>query len=197
YSVFFFSSRRRHTRFSRDWSSDVCSSDLFELPRNSSLRQGADPLQSSSCAASGPRWCRCPGRRGLHGRDCTGPGRFSGGGGAPRYGLDRGPAFGTLAAGARTCHLPRRRHGGQRAASRVAERALPLLKPGCSLRFAMLPPDKDPDSLIQLGGVEAMARLVQASVPLELVVWRDLVGAHRLDSPERQAALRQAVLTTV
>src|SRR5690606_40064575 len=29
--VFFFSSRRRHTRFSRDWSSDVCSSDL-ELP---------------------------------------------------------------------------------------------------------------------------------------------------------------------
>src|SRR5690606_40594814 len=39
---FFFSSRRRHTRFSRDWSSDVCSSDLaiyapdapyFELPR--------------------------------------------------------------------------------------------------------------------------------------------------------------------
>src|SRR5690606_5495831 len=28
YYIFFFSSRRRHTRFSRDWSSDVCSSDL-------------------------------------------------------------------------------------------------------------------------------------------------------------------------
>src|SRR5690606_41047490 len=28
---FFFSSRRRHTRFSRDWSSDVCSSDLAPL----------------------------------------------------------------------------------------------------------------------------------------------------------------------
>src|SRR2546422_7620551 len=27
---FFFSSRRRHTRCSRDWSSDVCSSDLFQ-----------------------------------------------------------------------------------------------------------------------------------------------------------------------
>src|SRR5258707_11481316 len=26
--VFFFSSRRRHTRYWRDWSSDVCSSDL-------------------------------------------------------------------------------------------------------------------------------------------------------------------------
>src|SRR5260370_41443219 len=28
---FFFSSRRRHTRFKCDWSSDVCSSDLFFL----------------------------------------------------------------------------------------------------------------------------------------------------------------------
>src|SRR5690606_39347602 len=31
--VFFFSSRRRHRRFSRDWSSDVCSSDLNRLWR--------------------------------------------------------------------------------------------------------------------------------------------------------------------
>src|SRR5256884_2617843 len=29
---FFFSSRRRHTRCSRDWSSDVCSSDLERRP---------------------------------------------------------------------------------------------------------------------------------------------------------------------
>src|SRR2546429_5715698 len=29
--LFFFSSRRRHTRCSRDWSSDVCSSDLFVI----------------------------------------------------------------------------------------------------------------------------------------------------------------------
>src|SRR5690606_40810940 len=31
---FFFSSRRRHTRFSRDWSSDVCSSDLLVRVRH-------------------------------------------------------------------------------------------------------------------------------------------------------------------
>src|SRR5947209_12159874 len=31
YIFFFFSSRRRHTRYWRDWSSDVCSSDLFLL----------------------------------------------------------------------------------------------------------------------------------------------------------------------
>src|SRR5215813_3824075 len=30
---FFFSSRRRHTRCGRDWSSDVCSSDLAPSPR--------------------------------------------------------------------------------------------------------------------------------------------------------------------
>src|SRR5215510_12185222 len=29
---FFFSSRRRHTRWPRDWSSDVCSSDLSAVP---------------------------------------------------------------------------------------------------------------------------------------------------------------------
>src|SRR5436309_8858278 len=37
--LFFFSSRRRHTCFSRDWSSDVCSSDLhFRLQRVSRPR---------------------------------------------------------------------------------------------------------------------------------------------------------------
>src|SRR5260370_11742740 len=46
--VFFFSSRRRHTRFKCDWSSDVCSSDLidedelFESEREQ-LKQGKKP----------------------------------------------------------------------------------------------------------------------------------------------------------
>src|SRR5690606_39865072 len=35
-----FSSRRRHTRFSRDWSSDVCSSDLDELLKEAARRIG-------------------------------------------------------------------------------------------------------------------------------------------------------------
>src|SRR6266849_10133359 len=37
---FFFSSRRRHTRSTRDWSSDVCSSDLQELLVNGSQVTG-------------------------------------------------------------------------------------------------------------------------------------------------------------
>src|SRR3712207_8349040 len=37
---FFFSSRRRHTRYWRDWSSDVCSSDLDRLLGGCPLRLG-------------------------------------------------------------------------------------------------------------------------------------------------------------
>src|SRR3712207_8459790 len=37
---FFFSSRRRHTRYWRDWSSDVCSSDLLPAPHRSHARGG-------------------------------------------------------------------------------------------------------------------------------------------------------------
>src|SRR5207249_8947114 len=39
---FFFSSRRRHTRSKRDWSSDVCSSDLARRPWR--FRRTARPL---------------------------------------------------------------------------------------------------------------------------------------------------------
>src|SRR5690606_33999180 len=50
YCVVFFSSRRRHTRFSRDWSSDVCSSDL---PRQRAQgvdgRRGVQPRELSHC----------------------------------------------------------------------------------------------------------------------------------------------------
>src|SRR5436309_8907758 len=42
---FFFSSRRRHTRFSRDWSSDVCSSDLFREEQVYFITEGAGELR--------------------------------------------------------------------------------------------------------------------------------------------------------
>src|SRR2546429_5812727 len=43
YVVFFFSSRRRHTRCSRDWSSDVCSSDLRSVSLVLAVVLPADP----------------------------------------------------------------------------------------------------------------------------------------------------------
>src|SRR3712207_8248294 len=39
--MFFFASRRRHTRYWRDWSSDVCSSDLEETARGLGLSSWA------------------------------------------------------------------------------------------------------------------------------------------------------------
>src|SRR5690349_24550450 len=50
--LFFFSSRRRHTRSLRDWSSDVCSSDLLLVVGRKSERAGAlDPLSSDEIDA--------------------------------------------------------------------------------------------------------------------------------------------------
>src|SRR5256885_4795556 len=55
-SVFFFSSRRRHTRLQGDWSSDVCSSDLvpwpFTCPVMKKHREGA--RKPASCANRAP-----------------------------------------------------------------------------------------------------------------------------------------------
>src|SRR5438445_7112263 len=41
--IFFFSSRRRHTRYWRDWSSDVCSSDLICGPCSCRVRRSTTP----------------------------------------------------------------------------------------------------------------------------------------------------------
>src|SRR5699024_11735447 len=51
YFVFFFSSRRRHTRSKRDWSSDVCSSDL-EPSASESITSSEVPTPSSSVTPS-------------------------------------------------------------------------------------------------------------------------------------------------
>src|SRR5690625_5929672 len=40
--MFFFSSRRRHTRWPRDWSSDVCSSDPISIPVQGETVLGSD-----------------------------------------------------------------------------------------------------------------------------------------------------------
>src|SRR5690606_40306362 len=58
---FFFSSRRRHTRFSRDWSSDVCSSDLANAARSSKRGRLASGSRPAPTRVS-PPWPRPPER---------------------------------------------------------------------------------------------------------------------------------------
>src|SRR5690606_39536180 len=51
---FFFSSRRRHTRFSRDWSSDVCSSDLQAISGNEAIVRAVEREGLPSLAIAAP-----------------------------------------------------------------------------------------------------------------------------------------------
>src|SRR5205085_9411588 len=50
---FFFSSRRRHTRFDCDWSSDVCSSDLLNCP-SLIVKSNANLQQNLLCRLNSP-----------------------------------------------------------------------------------------------------------------------------------------------
>ena len=78
---------------------------------------------------------------------------------------------------------------GQRAAARAAERSLPHLKPGHSLRFAILPEGEDPDSLIKTQGPAAIQEYLSGAASLSDMVWRLETSGHKLETPEERAWL--------
>jgi DNA primase len=78
---------------------------------------------------------------------------------------------------------------GQRAAARALRRALPLLRPGQSLRFASLPSGEDPDSIIRTGGRSTFDQIIGAARPLSVMLWELELGGRPLDTPERRADL--------
>jgi DNA primase len=82
---------------------------------------------------------------------------------------------------------------GQRAALRAAERCLPLLKPGKSLRFAILPEGLDPDDLLRRDGPKALQAVLDAAEPLSELLWRSLITGKDIATPERRAGLEQTV----
>jgi DNA primase len=84
-------------------------------------------------------------------------------------------------------------NAGRRAAQRAAERALPLLRAGKSLRFLSLPAGEDPDSLIRNRGADAMHRSLDLARPLSDVVWSMETEGKPADTPERRASLQRAV----
>ena len=78
---------------------------------------------------------------------------------------------------------------GRRAAYRAIDIALPLIKPGKSLKFAMLPDGQDPDDLARSGGRDAIADVLGAARPLAHVLWQRESEQGAFDTPERRAAL--------
>ncbi|HZL39808.1 MAG TPA: DNA primase [Pseudolabrys sp.] len=82
---------------------------------------------------------------------------------------------------------------GLRAAYRAVELAMPRLKPGKSLKFALLPEGQDPDDLARSAGREAVAEVIAAARPLAAMLWARETEGHSFDSPERRAALEARI----
>jgi DNA primase len=82
---------------------------------------------------------------------------------------------------------------GQKAAWRAAEMALPHLKPGKSLRFALLPEGQDPDDLARSGGRGAIEEVIGAARGLADVIWSREVEGGTYATPERRAALEARI----
>jgi DNA primase len=82
---------------------------------------------------------------------------------------------------------------GQKAAYRAADMALPHLKPGKSLRLALLPEGQDPDDLARSGGRGAIEEVISAARGLADVIWSREIEGGSFATPERRAALEARI----
>jgi DNA primase len=76
---------------------------------------------------------------------------------------------------------------GLKAAYRALDLALPFLKPGQSLRFALLAEDQDPDDLLKTEGATAVKAVVSGAEPMIEVLWRRAIANNDRSTPERRA----------
>ena len=83
---------------------------------------------------------------------------------------------------------------GQRAAMRAIARALPLLRPGHSLRIVTLPAGMDPDDVVKRQGAAAMEELLASARSLVDVLWEAERDAAPLVTPEDKAGLKARLL---
>ncbi len=80
---------------------------------------------------------------------------------------------------------------GIRAAGRVALKALPLLRPGRSIAFCLLPEGEDPDSLYRERGAEDLKAQLGDKCSLADLLWRQETSGFVGDTPEARAGLEQ------
>ncbi|TCQ10196.1 DNA primase [Rhizobium sp. PP-F2F-G36] len=78
---------------------------------------------------------------------------------------------------------------GIRAANRAVDLALPHLKPGRSVRFALLPDGKDPDDLVREEGRAPFDRVLVAARSLSEMVWTREIQSGSFETPEKRAEL--------
>jgi DNA primase len=82
---------------------------------------------------------------------------------------------------------------GLKAAYRAADLALPLVAPGHTTRFALLPEGKDPDDLVKAEGPEAFRTVLNAARPLSELIWTRETSGGVFDTPERRAELEKTL----
>ncbi len=82
---------------------------------------------------------------------------------------------------------------GLKAAYRAADLALPLVAPGHTTRFALLPEGKDPDDLVKAEGPEAFRTVLNAARPLSELIWMRETSGGVFDTPERRAELEKTL----
>jgi DNA primase len=82
---------------------------------------------------------------------------------------------------------------GRRAAYRAVDLALPHIRPGKTVRFALLPEGQDPDDLVRSGGREAIGEVIGSARGLADMLWQRETEAGGFDTPERRAGLDQRI----
>ncbi|MGH6862966.1 MAG: DNA primase, partial [Methylocella sp.] len=80
---------------------------------------------------------------------------------------------------------------GRKAAYRAIDMALPLIGPGRSLGFALLPEGQDPDDLVRAGGREAVSQELLRALPLADLIWVRETETKIFATPERRAGLER------
>lgn len=84
---------------------------------------------------------------------------------------------------------------GRAAALKAADRALPLLQAGHTLRFAFMPDGKDPDDILREQGAGALRDVFKKTRSLAELLWEREVGVEPLDDPDRRASFRRRIRT--
>lgn len=80
---------------------------------------------------------------------------------------------------------------GQRAAGRVIDLALPRIRAGRTLKFAMMPAGQDPDDVLRQSGPRAVKNIIQSPISMPRMIWERERNLEPLDSPERRAGFRK------
>ncbi len=86
---------------------------------------------------------------------------------------------------------------GYQAACRAVDRALPVLKAGKSLRFALMSDGRDPDDLVRINGVAAMQTVLDGAIALMDMFWQSRTQGLSFATPERRAGLERELLDVV